>query len=369
MPLTKVRNQGLSFTSGVRNLIINGAMQISQRGTSFSYAHDGTIAAYNLDRFNFTMRGGGYADEYDCTVAQVSDSPNGFSNSLKITTGTAESAIAADEYYVLYQSIEGQNLQQLGYGTSSAESITLSFYVKSSLTGTFGTTLYQADDNRVINKTYTISSANTWERKTITFPADTTGVIDNDNGGGLNVYWTFGAGSDFDGGSATTWTAYTTTNLVDSSASDALITTAGATWQVTGVQLEVGDSASNFEHRSFADELRRCQRYYIRKKADSAYTFFGAGFNATTSSSRIHINFPVEMRAAPTIGQSANSTFAIYSGVNSPGFSADATVNNPSTHGTALTTTHPSSTLSVGYGALLMANNSTSAFLEFIAEL
>ena len=245
-----------------RNLIINGAMQISQRGTSFSYAHDGTIAAYNLDRFNFAMRGGGYADEYDCTVAQVSDSPDGFSNSLKITTGTAESTISSDEYYVLYQSIEAQNLQQLEYGTSSAKRVTLSFYVKSSLTGTFGTTLYQADDNRVINTTYTIDSANTWERKTVTFPADTTGVIDNDNGGGLNVYWTFGAGSDFDGASATTWTAYTNTNLVNSSGSDALITTAGATWQVTGVQLEVGEQATPFEHRSFADELARCQRYF-----------------------------------------------------------------------------------------------------------
>tara|TARA_B100002019_G_scaffold290017_1_gene306830 strand:+ start:659 stop:1795 length:1137 start_codon:yes stop_codon:yes gene_type:complete len=245
-----------------RNLIINGAMQVSQRGTSFSYAHDGTTTSYNLDRFNFIMRGAGYADEYDCTVAQVSDSPDGFSNSLKITTGTAESTISADEYYMLYQSIEGQNLQRLGYGTSSAKKITLSFYVKSSLTGTFGTTLYQADDDRVINKTYTIDSANTWERKTITFPADTTGVIDNDNGGGLNVYWTFGAGSDFDGGSATTWTAYTTTNLVGSSGSDALITTAGATWQVTGVQLELGEKATPFEHRSFDDELDRCKRYY-----------------------------------------------------------------------------------------------------------
>ena len=288
-----------------RNLIINGAMQVAQRGTSFSYAHDGTAAAYNLDRFNFTMRT--TADEYDCTVAQVSDSPGGFSNSLKITTGTAESAIGADEYYVLYQSIEGQNLQQLGYGTSSAESITLSFYVKSSLTGTFGTTLYQADDNRVINKTYTISSANTWERKTITFPADTTGVIDNDNGGGLNVYWTFGAGSDFDGGSATTWTAYTTTNLVDSSGSDALITTAGATWQITSVQLEVGEQATPFEHRLFGDELQRCKRYFQKVEPNSIYSSYGATYNY------VHWTFSPEMRANPTL---AGTVVGTSDGVN-----------------------------------------------------
>lgn len=295
-----------------RNLIINGAMQISQRGTSFSYAHDGTTAAYNLDRFNFAMRGGGYADEYDCTVAQVSDSPDGFSDSLKITTGTAESTISADEYYVLYQSIEGQNLQQLGYGTSSAKRITLSFYVKSSLTGTFGTTLYQADDNRVINKTYTIDSANTWERKTITFPGDTTGVIDNDNGGGLNVYWTFGAGSDFDGGSATTWTAYTTTNLVDSSGSDALITTAGATWQVTGVQLEVGDQATPFEHRSFADELARCQRYFQRWQDTNGGRALGQGMMYGTTTCLGMFNYKKTMRTSPTVSVTAANTIIAY---------------------------------------------------------
>jgi len=293
-----------------KNLIINGAMQVAQRGTSVSYAHDGTIAAYNLDRFNFAMRGGGYADEYDCTVTQVSDSPDGFPNSLKITTGTAESAIGADEYYVLYQSIEAQNLQSLGYGTSSAKKITLSFYVKSSLTGTFGTTLYQADDNRVINKTYTIDSANTWERKTITFPGDTTGVIDNDNGGGLNVYWTFGAGSDFDGGSATTWTAYTNTNLVNSSGSDALITTAGATWQVTGVQLEIGEKATPFQHESYEATLRKCQRYYFPAQNYNIYSGWAVTWSGTTQYPKVNADFPVPMRAAPTItyAQSNNNT-------------------------------------------------------------
>jgi hypothetical protein len=291
-----------------RNLIINGAMQVAQRGTSFSYAHDGTAASYNLDRFNFAMRGSGYADEYDCTVAQVSDSPDGFSNSLKITTGTAESTISADEYYLLYQPIEAQNLQSLGYGTSSAKRITLSFYVKSSLTGTFGTTLYQGDDNRVINTTYTIDSANTWERKTITFPGDTTGVINNDNGGGMWVYWTFGAGSDFDGASATTWTTYTTTNLVNSSGSDALITTAGATWQVTGVQLEVGEQATPFEHRSFGDELARCQRYFtvINDNLTGDSNDYAAYPAARWSSSQIitTIPLPTSLRASATVSLS-----------------------------------------------------------------
>jgi len=280
-----------------RNLIINGAMQVAQRGTSFSYAHDGTTAAYNLDRFNFGMRT--TADEYDCTVAQVSDSPDGFSNSLKITTGTAESAIGADEYYNLYQPIEAQNLQLLGYGTSSAKTMTLSFYVKSSLTGTFASSFYQADDNRILNKTYTINSANTWERKTISIPADTTGVIDNNNGGGMWVYWGFGTGSDFDGGTtATNWAAYTTTNFFDSSGSDALITTAGATWQITGVQLEVGEQATPFEHRSIGDELARCQRYFY-KHLSQAWGFQTAALGSTYA--RASFIFPTQMRASPTV--------------------------------------------------------------------
>ena len=299
MPLSKIKTNSVAdevFESG-SNLIINGGMTISQRGSSFSYAHDGTTAAYNLDRFNFGMRT--TADEYDCTVAQVSDAPDGFSNSLKITTGTAESAIGADEYYILYQPLEAQNLQLLGYGTSSAKAMTLSFYVKSSLTGTFASSFYQADDNRILNKTYTINSADTWERKTISIPADTTGVIDNDNGGGMYVYWGFGTGSDFDGGTtATTWAAYTTTNFFDSSGSDALITTAGATWQLTGVQMEVGEQATPFQHEDYAVTLHKCRRYY---QINYASWYGVAAASGYFESDAITYNPPV--RANPTVAQ------------------------------------------------------------------
>ena len=279
-----------------RNLIINGAMQVAQRGTSFSYAHDGTTAAYNLDRFSLAIRGSGYSDEFDCTITQVSDAPAGFSNSLKLTTGTAESAVGADEYYNLYQAVEAQNLQLLNYGTSSAKTTTLSFYVKSSITGTFGCSLYQGDDNRIINRTYTINSANTWERKTISIAADPTGVIDNDNTGGLWIYWSFGQGSDFDGGTtATDWTGYTTTNFFDSSSTDSVVTTAGATWQITGVQFEVGDVATPFEHRSIGDELARCQRYYFRSVCETSLAYYADSYSNDTIT--LTAMFPVKMRA------------------------------------------------------------------------
>jgi hypothetical protein len=299
-----------------RNLIINGGMQVAQRGTSFSYAHDGTQTGFTLDRFNFGFVA--TADEYDSTVAQVSDSPDGFSNSLKITTGTAESAIGADEYYILYQSIEAQNLQLLGYGTSSAKAMTLSFYVKSSLTGTFAASFYLADDNRILNKTYTINSADTWERKTISIPADTTGVIDNNNGAGMYVYWGFGTGSNYDGGTtATNWAAYTVTNFFDSSGSDSLITTAGATWQVTGVQLELGEQATPFEHRSYGDELARCQRYYSQFHNDdsgAANVFLQYSGGSGTAGS-VQYSFPTTMRSAPTITRTltaSNWTFSAF---------------------------------------------------------
>ena len=194
MPLTKVRNQGLSFTSGVRNLIINGAMRVAQRGTSISYAHDGTTSAYCLDRFKFILSSNN--DQLDGTITQVSDGPTGFANSLKWTTGTAETTIDANESVYLEHKIEAQNLQHLEYGASTAKAITLSFYVKSSVTGTFTCGIYAGDSARIIGSTYTINSANTWERKTITFAGDTGGTINNDTGEGLRPVWSLVAGSD-----------------------------------------------------------------------------------------------------------------------------------------------------------------------------
>jgi hypothetical protein len=293
-------------------------MQVAQRGTSFSYAHDGTTNAFNLDRYSFQFAS---SENFDCTIAQVSDGPSGFSNSLKITTGTAESAVASDEYYVLVQSIEAQNLQKLSYGASSAKTTTLSFYVKSSLTGTFGLSLYLADDVRIINKTYTIDSANTWERKTINVVGDTTGVIDNDNGGGMYIYWNFGSGSGYDGAStATTWENYTTTNFMDSSSSDALVTTAGATWQLTGVQFELGEQATPFEHRSFADELQRCQRYYaVKGNTEASGKYFGQTLQVWNTSSVYGViaQYPATMRAVPTVSQSG--TFGAYTATSGAG--------------------------------------------------
>ena len=248
-----------------RNLLINGAMQVAQRGTSLSMAHDGTDDSYLIDRFFFAIVGN--HGELDGTYAQVDDHPlstNG--KSLKWTTGTAEAAYAANEYVYLTQKIEAQNLQHLNYGNSNAQSVTLSFYVKSSITGTFAVGFYKEDSTtRIFNQTYTINSANTWEKKSITFAGDTAGGgIVNDNGAGLWTTWHLAAGSGATGGgSVGAWKNYGgLTDWADGQATNAVTTTASATWQITDCQLEVGEQATPFEHRSFGDELRRCQRYY-----------------------------------------------------------------------------------------------------------
>mgnify|MGYP001422863053 CR=1 FL=1 len=250
---------------GRRNILINGAMQIYQRGST-TFAHDGTTSGYSLDRFNMAL--GGTHEQLDGTLAQASDHPTSANGkSLKWTTGTAESSYDADEYVYIVQKIEAQNLQHLQYGNSNAEAITISFYVKSSITGTYAFGLYKEDSTaRIFNKTYTIDSANTWEKKTLTFVGDTdsgAGIV-NDNGTGLYVSWHLSAGTNAKGGgSVGAWKNYGgLTDWADGQGTNAVMTTASATWQMTECQLEVGSQATAFEHRSFGEEFTLCQRYY-----------------------------------------------------------------------------------------------------------
>jgi len=298
MALSTIQNNSFADTAvhGYRNLIINGAMQIYQRGA-------GTLASgqFGPDRFQW---GSANLDNLAGTLTQDSDAPDNFSSSLKITVTTAETSIASDEYAYLNQRIEAQNLQGLGYGTSSAKQVTLSFWVKSSVTGTFAVGLYKGDNTgQIHNKTYTINSAGTWEYKTVTFSANTLagGAIDNDNGIGLYVNWHLGAGSDFKGTSSSSgWISYVGSSWADGQDTDAVLTTTNATWQITGVQLEVGSEATPFEHRSFADELQRCQRYYFQTNQNPT-TLYAAASAGPLTSYFARYDLPVTMRASPTV--------------------------------------------------------------------
>lgn len=288
---------GSGQAQGNRNLIINGAMSVAQRGTSSTAASYKTVDRFfyssaNLDNHAFTQ-----------TQQAVTDLA-GFTNSWRITTTTAESAIAADELVYVAQKIEAQNLQKLSYGTSSAKRVTLSFYVKSSVTGTFSTNLYQTDDSRIVNSEYTISSANTWERKEITYPADQTGVIDNNNGTGLYVTWILASGSNWKGNAATAWEVYSTNNWGGAGTyTDAVITTVNSTWEITGVQLEIGDVATPFEHEDYITTLTKCRRYFVRYYGNDSPNF-PRWFNPAYANDCYmggSFSFPVQMRATPSV--------------------------------------------------------------------
>ena len=241
-----------------RNLIINGAMQVAQRGTSFTSLG----AAYTLDRFRYTEN----IDTGVVTVSQESITDlTGFSKALKINCTTAETGIPAksgSKFAALNHHIEAQNLQQLGYGSSGAKTITLSFYVKSNITGTFCVSIYKPDQtDRIISLGYTINSANTWERKTLTYVGDTGGGgIDDNNGQGLSLYWIVARQQGYAGTAATTWADNLDARFADPCTATIFENTNDHI-MFTGVQLEVGH-ATDFEHRSYADELKRCERYF-----------------------------------------------------------------------------------------------------------
>tara|TARA_R100001129_G_scaffold91929_1_gene62809 strand:- start:169 stop:1209 length:1041 start_codon:yes stop_codon:yes gene_type:complete len=279
-----------------RNLLINSAMNVSQRGTSQAFAHDGTTNAYLIDRWRFAINS---TDELDGTLAQVADDPiGGGGYALKWTTGTAESAIASDEYGYLTQKIEAQNLQHIQNGNSNAKSLTLCFYVKSSITGTFSVGLYKPDNTaRQNNRTYTINSANTWEKKSVTFEGDTSGGgINNDNGEGIWVSWNLFAGSDFKGGGSTSgWVNYSNATWADGLATDAVMTTAGATWLMTQCQLEIGQNETEFEHEPVERTLAKCQRYFQKSIQNGTTSYPSSGGFA-----RGMYLFPVQMRDDPT---------------------------------------------------------------------
>ena len=249
---------GAVYDSGAlsnRNVLINGSMQISQRATSVTGI---TGSGYNtVDRWRV---GNSSAGTWTMAKTAVTDLPS-FRNSLKMDCTTADGSLGVNDNLVIEQRFEGQNVQQFQKGTSSAKSWTLSFYVKGTTTGTYICQLFDNDNNRFVSKSYTISSANTWEYKTITFPPDTTGAINDSNGNNFIVSWYLAAGSNFTSGSLqTAWAGNTAANKAVGQVN--LAASTSNDWQITGVQLEVGDTATPFEHRSFGDELLRCKRYF-----------------------------------------------------------------------------------------------------------
>jgi len=274
-----------------RNLIINGAMQVAQRGTSTSGTTGaGYFAADRWDKGNVSLG--------TWTVSQETDAPDGFSNSMKYLCTTADASPAASGYLTFRQRIEGQNTQHLKFGTPDAVNMTCSFWVKSNVTGTYTLALEHDRGGGENGKTYTINAADTWEYKTLTYSGQTTTAIPNDNAVGLELQFWLSTGSTYNGGTFTEDT-YTTTAANRVSPNQANLASATSNyWQITGVQLEVGDTATPFEHRSYGDELARCQRYYYEAPDNNNFAFNGAVSGVNTI---MTFQFKQTMRTTPSV--------------------------------------------------------------------
>ena len=274
------------------NVIINGGMTVAQRSTSAS-ASDGSYVS--LDRFLTSVSGGGAY-----TLSQETDVPSGqgFKNSMKVTVDTADTSIATTDYYVVQYRIEGQNISHFMLGTSDAIKVTLSFWVKSSLTGNFGGSLENNAVNRSYPFQYNISTANTWEKITKTFQLDTSGTWLTTNGTGLKIMLDFGSGTTYQG----TADAWASANYHTASSSVQLIGTGSATWYMTGLKLEAGTTATDFEHEGYAETLAKCKRYY---QSIDYWHDYGSTSSAGNVFYYTNFSFPVPMRASPSMTASA----------------------------------------------------------------
>ena len=282
-----------------RNIIINGDMSIAQRATSVSSVN--TTGYYTCDRFQWL------ADYGVVTLSQDTDVPTGqgFAKSFKADV-TTSATVSSGGYVLMRHRIEGQNLQYLKKGTSSAESLTVSFWVKSTKTGTYIAELYDADNTRQISKAYTVSSSNTWEKKEVTFAGDTSGALGNDNGGSLFLNLYLSAGTDYTSGTlSTTWTAPTSANRVvgqvdfqDSTSNN---------FYVTGIQMEAGTTASDFEFLPYDINLMRCERYC--STLASGLQSLGLGFQNATDSMYFPQKLKQTMRTTPSLNQVTGTNY------------------------------------------------------------
>jgi hypothetical protein len=286
-----VNDDGVTFAGlyGFKNRIINGGMVIDQRNSGASVTINNT-AVYTLDRWYDRCVGG--AGSAVMTVQRSTTAPTGFTNS-KLTTVTTSKSPAVSEQFWFYQAVEGLNMSDFGMGTASAVTFTLSFWVRASVTGTYSVAFQNSAQNRSYVATYTVNAANTFEYKTLTITGDTTSTWLTDNGVGMYVFFDTGSGSNFNA-AAGAWTAGT---YYRTSGSVSLIANSGATFYITGVQLERGSVATSFDFRSYGTEFALCQRYYY---VMSGFYIEGYANAATIRAVTIPVNFPVTMRATPT---------------------------------------------------------------------
>jgi hypothetical protein len=351
------------ISSVMRNRIINGAMVIDQRNAGAS----GTaINTYTLDRFAYFAAQTGKLT-YQQNAGSVTP-PVGFANYLGFTSSSAYSVTSTD-YFTIQQAIEGYNVADLGWGTANAKTVTLSFQVRSSLTGTFGGSIANSAANRCYPFSYTISSANTWTTISITIVGDTTGTWLTTNGVGMYVVFGLGQGSTTSG----TAGAWGSTYYSNATGATSVVGTNGATFYITGVQLEVGTQATSFEYRQYQQELALAQRYCINYRSVDAgvYMRYGSGYANSTTNLEINVHFPVQMRTNPSLTTTATaSNYTIYS---SGGVFACSTLpvidGNSDSQLVCTVNASSASAFTATAGGSIISNNNTTSYMLFTAEL
>jgi hypothetical protein len=343
---------------GFKNRIINGAMVIDQRNASASLAIT-TNAQYSVDRFAGSVYSSGtgrYSLQQSTTV------PAGFTNSLKMTVTTADASPTADYGYALQQSIEGLNCTDLNWGSANATTVTLSFWVYSSVTGNLPVVLLNSGFTRYYATTYSVTSANTWTKISVTITGDTSGTWLTTSGGGIYINFGFGAGSNRTASTANAWaTSAYGGNLTSVTGATSVIATNGATFYITGVQLEKGSTATSFDYRPYGTELQLCQRYYVEFPSSSQMAAY------TSSATEIvgTVNLPVQLRATPSVTSAGGNKYGWY----------DTNYNTSTSNTVSMATTGSLATYAIsqaGFGSLTTLRSrvlqSDSAY-KFSAEL
>jgi hypothetical protein len=347
--------------TGFKNRIINGQMTFDQRNAGASVTLT-SADTYTLDRWQF---GSSQSSKYSCQQNAGSVTPPvGYGNYLGITSLSAYT-VGSAETFNLIQRIEGFNTADLNWGTANAKTVTLSFQVYSSLTGTFGGAITNSAFNYSYPFTYSIPTANTWTQISVTIAGPTAGTwIGATNGAGLVLRFSMGTGSTLSG-TAGAWSA---SGLISATGATSVVGTNGATFYITGVQLEVGSTATSFDYRPYGTELSLCQRYYAKMSTGgySNYTAFASGVATATNSGNLFFKYPVTMRASATIAYSnvaysyAAGTLTAVSSSGATYAGTDSMLAQPVATGASMT---------IGYACILMANNNSAGYIELNAEL
>ena len=356
-----------SQIGGRRNLVINGAMQISQRATSATGVGATNEAYPTLDRFNFTTTSAGRF-----TMTQTADGPTGFANCMKLECTTVDTAISASEALILQTKFEGQDVQQLMYGSSSAQPITVSFYVKGNASATYTLEWRNEEDGRNTGKTFNVTTD--WTRVSITFTGDTAGAaVDDDSTHAFTLgIWLHG-GTTFSGGTFVENTWHATNNIRIGDSQTSFFDSTNRTFFLTGLQIELGNQATPFEHRSFGEEENLCKRYFIKHKAAAPYERFALGTNVTTDDAAFLFKFYPAMRGIPTLTIGTLSHLCVTDADGSNEAIGTAPVIDTAADSTLGVIVYcadiAGDTLTAGEASYLAAADNVNAFLAFDSEL